>query len=155
MPKQEKKEPEQHQKLTKKYFQKIEYDDISIRRNAKQILVQAQEYLASKESEIANEDAFDARIKTIENLLSGLRIVTEEIGTSVTSAELFFKIAKINGLESLSRISEMNAKVLALANELTNQVKSDSEFAVIKEKTSELRELFSTRQKILSTTSLA
>ena len=118
--------------------------------------MQAQEHLALIENEIANEDSFDARIKTIENLLSGLRTVTEEIGGSVTSAELFFRIAKINGgIEAIDRVAEYNGKLLALANDLTNQVKSNSEFASIKEKTNEIREMFSNRQKLLSTSNIA
>lgn len=149
-----KKEP--HEKITKKYLLKISNDDVSIRRTIKNTLMQAQQQLALMENEIANEDPFDTRVKTIENLLSGLRTVTEEIGGSVTSAELFFRIAKINGgIEAIDRVAEFNGKLLALANDLVNQVKSNSEFSDIKEKINEIREMYTNRQRLLSTSNIA
>ncbi len=140
-------------KLTPKYLLKIQNDDITIRKSIKSVLIQAQEYLALKENEIANNDMFDARIKTFESVLSNLRIATEEIGSASISKELIFRIAKVD-TKAIDRILELNVKLLGIANEIDSQAKSDADTSIIKEKTNELRNIFSDRQKIFDTSNM-
>lgn len=140
-------------KLTKKYLLKIQNDDITIRSTIKSTLIQAQEYLSLKENEIANNDPFDAKIRTFESVLSNLRIATEEIGAASISKELIFRIAKVDS-NAIDRILEFNVKLLAIANEINSQAKSDIDTVIIKEKTNELRNTFSDRQKIFNTSKM-
>ena len=138
-----------HEKLTRKSLLKIRNDDTNIRNSIIFSLKQAQEYLNTKESEIATNDMFDSRIQSYESLLSNLRTIAEEIGSAVTSPEIFFKIARIDK-SILDRIMEGNVKLLTLANEINSISKTDFDISLVKEKTTELRDTFEERQKLFT-----
>ena len=142
-----------HEKLTRKLLLKIRNDDTNIRNSIISSLKQAQEYLNIKESEIATDDMSDLRIHSYELLLSNLRTISEEIGTAVTSPEIFFKIARIDKT-ILDRIIEGNVKLLTLANEINSITKTDFDISLVKEKTVELRDTFQERQKLFTTSKI-
>ena len=134
-------------KYTQKKLIKIENDDVNMRDTIKATLLQAQEALNLKENEIASKDLFDETIKSYETLLSTLRTITEEVGAATASKEHFIKIARVDE-NIIDRIVEFNVKLLAIANDICSQAKTDSDIMVIKKNTDELRNTFAERQKL-------
>lgn len=134
-------------KYTHKKLIKIGEDDINIRSTIRTTLLQTQEILSLKENEIASEDMFNTKIKSYENFLSTLRTIIEDVTVPTNNKEHLLRIAKIDD-DIIDRIIEFNVKLMAIANEIYTQAKSDADIMVIKQKTGELRDMFAEKQKL-------
>ena len=91
-------------KLTRNQILSFERNDVSARETMKSTLLQAQELLNIKETEIASDNAFDPNIKKVEDLLSNLRNITHDIATAPMNKEQIFKIGLIDN-EIITRIN--------------------------------------------------
>ena len=140
-------------KLTRNQILSFERNDVSARETMKSTLLQAQELLNIKETEIASDNAFDPNIKRVEDLLSNLRNITHDIATAPMNKEQIFKIGLIDN-EIITRINEQNVKLLSLSQDIYNSIKSDKDFTAIKEKMTEFRNTFLERQKLFSTSKM-
>lgn len=140
-------------KLTRNQILSFERNDVSARETMKSTLLQAQELLNIKETEIASDNAFDPNIKKVEDLLSNLRNITHDIATAPMNKEQIFKIGLIDN-EIITRINEQNVKLLSLSQDIYNSIKSDKDFTAIKERMTEFRDTFLERQKLFSTSKM-
>ena len=136
-----------HRKFSQKMIVKIEQDDITTRHMIKNTLIQAKEAISIKETEVAEENMFDDRIKKYESILSHLRVILDEINTAVTSKEIFYRIAKKDEA-IVDRIIALNVVMQSQANEFCAVARGDADIVNLNEKYEKLRNTFLERQNL-------
>jgi hypothetical protein len=127
----------------------IRQDDVLVRNAVKAALVQTQEEIGIKESEIAGQNPFDPRIHAYEELLSRLRAATEEIGGAPAGMYSFYSRFKLFE-EDMQRIVEFDYKLVSLANQILSQMRAGADPMALRQSVDELRKIFFERQKLFT-----